>query len=246
MHASIPDGPRRGPALGMGLFAKAFVLLLAIGSIAGCNDVAVVENATLALTVRDAGSDLPLAGFRICQLDATNCVETDAGGNASLVLPVGETGFTSEGEAYAPVLQLADVPPEGSSLRVGMLPDQFVSDVYDHMMSPYPMRGTGSILLRTSQPFAGVTFDLVNATGKPFYVEEDGYSWSTELTATTSFGYGGFAEVTPGDYQVKFGGTAEGCSTPVNSLPGDTENSVRVRVQEGYFTYASMACPPPR
>ena len=56
--------------------------------------------------------------------------------------------------------------------------------------------------------FAGVTFELVNATGQAYYYDE-ARNWSTALTETTDQGWGGFVEVSPGDrFQVIYGGTA--------------------------------------
>jgi hypothetical protein len=190
-------------------------------------------------------TSVPVVGVNVCQLDTTNCAETGEDGRAALMLPVGETGFTADKEGHVSSLQLVDVPSGGFLFQVGMFPDEFASRVYEEMMSPYPMEGTGSILVHAAPRRAGVTFDLVGGTGKLFYVNEDGSSWRTDLTATTSFGYGGFVEVPPGDYEVTFGGTAEGCTTPLNSWPGDTENSVRVRVEEGHITWAAMLCPTP-
>jgi len=100
------------------------------------------------------------------------------------------------------------------------------------------MRSTGTILIATN--LAGVTFELVDATGELFYVEE-GVGWNPNLTETTTNGQGGFTEVTPGKYQINFGGTGQEC-TLRQAWPGGDENSIRLPVQEGFVTRASMTC----
>jgi len=99
---------------------------------------------------------------------------------------------------------------------------------------------SGVIVLGQVPFIAGVTYDLVDETATAVYFDEAG-NLNPDLTATTSWGEGTFLEVTPGEYQVEFGGTATNCS-PLTAWPGDAANRLRVPVLAGYFSYASMNC----
>ena len=101
---------------------------------------------------------------------------------------------------------------------------------------------TGGVIALGSD-MAGVTYDLIDGTGKQWYKEED-WNVTLELNATTSVGQGGFAEVSPGEYQVEFGGAATDC-TPSLAWPGNAPNRVKVPVKDGHLTFATMECDGP-
>jgi hypothetical protein len=224
--------------------------------VVGCNDVAGSTTATLDMTILDTrqgqplGEGPPLEGVELCQAETRNCDLSDSLGRVSIQVPMNEEiSYTLEKEEYASYL-LADV--SGGELntlyQVFNLPNarerarQYEPERLD---SPYPMRFTGTIVVETIPPLAGVTFALVGATGKAFYVDEED-NWRLDLTATTcggsSRGRGGFVEVTPGEYQVELGGTAEGCVRQTWGWPGDRDNSVRLPVQENHTSYVVMTC----
>jgi hypothetical protein len=75
------------------------------------------------------------------------------------------------------------------------------------------------------------------------YNDEEGRR-SLDLTETTSFGYGGFVEVPPGEFQINLGGTAQQCDLG-SQWPGDVENSVAFPVRENYITGLTANCLPP-
>ena len=108
------------------------------------------------------------------------------------------------------------------------------------------MEGTGTIyVIVASDPlaldrFAGATFDLLGTEGKPYYLDEE-LNWSPDLTATTSFGVGGFVEVSPGVFEVEIGGTAENCLV-VRGWHSDSQNAIRLPVREGFTTVARVDC----
>jgi hypothetical protein len=189
-----------------------------------------------------------LEGVELCEIDTTNCVVSDADGFASLELPAdGETAYTAEREGYAPRLY-TEVISEDSLPLMGlvMLPEQEVAEEHERVGSPYPMEGTGTVGIGIYPGFAGVTFELLNATGTVWYLDE-GFIWNTELTATTDVvdAFGGFTEVTPGVVEVKIGGTAaQGC-TPTQGWPAEAANTMRVPVREGYTSFSTSACPVP-
>jgi len=225
------------------------VLALLVFPIVGCNEV-VEEPPTVpvSFSVRwypAPGEDpAPLEGVQICETDATNCVVTDANGAATLQLPVGgpEFSYTVEKEEYAKYL-IGDINPRGFSQTIVMVTDDEMAEQHERVMSVYPMRGTGTVLLEILPPLPGATFDLMGATGMPFYLDEEG-NWSRDLTATSSWGWGGFTDVSPGEFQVNLGGIA-GCALPGGiGWFGDVKSSVRFPVQEGYTTLAAMRCLP--
>jgi hypothetical protein len=196
-----------------------------------------------------------LQGVKICGTDTGDCVLTDAAGRATVQIPIGrEFSFTLDKEGEAPFL-LPDFDPSGVELfpTFGMVTDQRQADMHARVMSPYPMEGTGSIVIVFEPRFstiatgcvgvAGVTLDLADATGKRYYYDEQG-NWDADLTATTCWGWGGFTEVTPGIVEVEIGGNAEGCVV-LQGWPGEVENSVRMPIQAGYLTRVRVACDAP-
>lgn len=238
----------------MRLFAVVpVVFALVLLPIAGCAEVTdpEVETAPLTLTLKsfdpEPSNQVPLEGVEVCELDdPTNCVLSDAGGVATLLLPADQdTGYTMDKEGYARWLHPIRMEPDGRQGVDEMIPAQRLADQHARLTSPYPMRGTGSIVLIAFPQLAGATFELVAATGKPYYHEGEDGLWSPDLTATTlPWGGGGFTEVTPGDHQINLGGTAQGCiAQPDYGWPSDDENSVRMPVREGYVTLANASCP---
>ena len=221
------------------------------GVVGGCNEVTEEPAITSVKIIVTDGwqEDAPLLeGVRVCQMDTDdNCMFTDARGEATLMLPRGvPTGVTRDKEGYGP--RLSELWANGPEfvMRLGMSRVQREAEKHDGVGSPYPMRGTGTILLEVSPAFAGATFELLGATGERFYHDEGApTTWNPERTATTSRGQGGFTEVTPGEVQVKFGGTAERCAAQVPAWAGDEPNSARVQVREGYISSRTMNCWPP-
>jgi len=189
-------------------------------------------------------AQVALEGAKLCETDTTNCELSGANGEVTIELPIGETSYTLEKEGYGSYVAAVVMPAEGRSHVFGMRSEEHLVAQYNRVGSQYPMVGMGRILLELTPPFAGATFELINATGKPYYYDEEG-NWSPDLTETTSWGWGGFVEVSPGVFQVKLGGTAERCAPGVVGWPGDVEDSIRFPVRAGYTTTAGWFCPPP-
>jgi hypothetical protein len=195
-----------------------------------------------------------LEGVEICETDTDHCVLTDAAGRATVRVPVDqEFSFTLEKEGYTPSL-LADLMPPGPEIFTlfGMPTDERMAHQYELVMSPYPMEGTGSIVIITEPRFstnlicvgvAGVTFDLGYAAGKVYYYDEQG-NWDADLSATSCFGFGGFTEVPPGEVQIEIGGNAENCVVR-SGWPGELENSVRTPIRAGHQTWLHVSCDVP-
>jgi hypothetical protein len=76
--------------------------------------------------------------------------------------------------------------------------------------------------------------------GIPYYSE--GAVWvSLEPDSTTDLGTGGFLEVAPGQVEIEIGGMATRCELGWG-WPGSATNTIRVPVQEGHITHASVSC----
>jgi len=219
------------------------LVVLAIG---GCNDVYTPPVPAYVLVVEFQGEGNPtprLEGVEVCETDPENCVVTDASGEATLWLPVGKwVSFTLEKDGYLPYLR-ADVT-DVEELRPSFLffSHEATKPWWDAIGTPYPQRGTGAVEVAVG--FGGATLSLITATSKPFYqvVHNDP---SPDLEATTSYGSGGFVEVSPGVHQIEFGGKAEGC-IPAQAWPGDDINRISVPVRAGYITWANVTCQVPR
>lgn len=247
----------------MSLFA--YLVMLSVAMLVGCGDDGgggagtgggggtggVGGATTTAVTVMITGYDPaqggflgPLEGVEICIVETGDCVLTDADGGATQQVPVGEElSATFEKEGYMPYLIPVAVPENPPLFTLGMGSLSRFELLYDLVMSPFPPEGTGAIVIVVEPTMAGATFDLGSAAGKAFYYDEEG-NWDADLTETTSWGWGGFTEVNPGEVQVEFGGTAQGCIA-TTGWPGDVENSVRMPIRAGYNNQISVTCDTP-
>jgi hypothetical protein len=232
------------------------VLAVSFVLVVGCAQVTEEPTPTTApLELVVQGFDVEWArvaveGAQVCESGTTNCVLTNANGGAVLRLPIGEeTIITFEKDGYGKYLEAEVMPASGKRYTFSMHTNEHLAAQYKRVMSSYPMVGVGSILLFLNpSPLEGGTFELVDATGDPFYFDEEG-NWSRELTETTSWDMrgmtGGFVEVPPGpEFRVKVGGSAQRC-VPTYGWPADDENSMRLPVRAGYITSAGWICAQP-
>jgi len=228
-----------------------WVCALAVLPLAACAEVTEECPGTAPVTVRasvwPSGTTVGLQGVELCETDTTNCVLTDANGEATLCLPFDvETSFTRRKEGYGSYLLALVIPRDGPALHLplSMATEIRLAAQHNNVMARYPMVGTGMIALEVGPRVAGATFDLFTAAGqKAFYTDED-LNWRLDLTATTDLGLGGFVEVSPGVHQVELGGTVEGC-VPQRGWPGRFANSVRFPVLEGHLSDVLVACDVP-
>jgi hypothetical protein len=214
----------------------------------GCAEVTTPQDiAPVTITVATyPGLGTPLENVQVCEIDTGTCVMSNADGEATLQIVVGkETSVTLDKEGYGSYLIPLLVPPDGLTFSSGISNDVRLATQHENVMSRYPPKDTGTILLHLRvRSFAGATFDLLEASAKAFYDDEEGW-WDPDLTATTSspLGGGGFVEVSSGVYHVGFGGTAERCAPEdYRGWPGRFENSVRFPVREGYLSHVDVIC----
>lgn len=231
----------------MRLVAKVlWVSALLVFPIVGCNEVTTPPE-PLNLTIQGLGGPWfdqlgALEGVQVCEGDTDdNCETSDANGEVTLLLPVGQVFYTLEKDGFDSVLIAQDHPEDGRTTSWSMLTDELRATWYDFFESPYPRRGTGEIYIEIQPRFGGATFDLVGATGKHWY---DAPS-PLHATATSSlWGTGGFVELTPGEHRVVVGGTASQCAL-TTGWPGDGENRVSVPVRADYVSFVLLSCAPP-
>jgi len=165
---------------------------------------------------------------------------SDADGEVTIELPVGQNFYTLEKEGFDSVLIAQDIPEGGKTTFWFMWTDELRATWYDIFDSPYPRPDTGEIYIQVQPQFAGATFELIGATGKRWY---DAPS-PLHATTTSLWGTGGFVELTPGEHQIVFGGTASQCALG-SGWPGDGENNVRVPVRADYVSVVVLSCAPP-
>jgi len=228
--------------------ARCWSIFLLAPLVAGCGEVTdPPRTATLRLAIVEGGfgegAGEPLEGVNVCETDTTNCALTNEFGHARLELPIGrEISYTLEKDGHASYLVPDVFTPAGSQYLRALPPDEFMVEQHAAIPSPYPMRGTGTILISTDLPILeGATFELIDATGNRFYVEEELGRWSPLLDETTSNGRGGFTEVTPGVYQIRFGGAAQSCELRLSWF-GEERDIMKVPVREGFVTRAAITC----
>jgi hypothetical protein len=238
-----------------------WVVSLPVFLLGGCQEVATSPGSVeIRLVVKDSLDQTPLEDAQICEEETGRCVPSDASGFATFELPANrEVSFTVEKEGYGPILYPVATGVDGTSanLDCNMGPDAWLADTLANLESSYPLRDTGMILVVIIPRFAGVTLELVDATGKAFYKDEED-NFSLDLEATTAGGFGreqgfaegGFVEVGPGEFQLEIGGTASDCALfesggTRRGWPGDVPNTIRMPVREGFQTRAVVSCPPP-
>jgi hypothetical protein len=199
----------------------------------------------------------PLEGVQVCEADADpeNCAMSDELGVATLDVPADqEITFTIEKEGYGKWV-MADVSDENAERNAGrrMYTDAQLEAVAGQLNTEYPWTGGIVGLVINPSEVEGLTFapvgSTVGAVGESFYYDSATDEYSLDLEAGTAvavdwllpLGAGGFTQVTPGVQQFEFGGTAGNCQASW-AWPGDTPNTIRVPVREGYRTYGSMIC----
>lgn len=227
------------------LWLSALPLFLVVG----CTEVTEApDTVQLTVTVSEGlppTAAAPIEGAELCQADTINCAFSGANGEASIELPANETlSWTLMREGYGSTVTPDVTDAEFSTTTDWQLwTNEWYAENFARLMTPYPMAGTGGIYVLVLPQFAGVTFRLVDATGKGYYFDEE-ENLSPDLDATTSLGMGGFVEVQPGDFQVEVGGTAQRC-VPGWAWPGDASNRITVPVRSGYMTTTVIRCSRP-
>jgi hypothetical protein len=216
------------------------------GGTGGANTTPVTVNITGWDPV--GGSLAPLEDVDFCHVGTDYCVTSDSEGMVTLLLPTGEeVAFTMVKEGYLKYMSAVVVPEEPMQRHIGIATEERGAYLHDLLMSPYPMEGTGDILIAHvgGGAFPGATLELVGATGKGYYYNEEG-DWDSDLTATTSYpfpAWGGFTEVSPGEVEITWGGTAEDCILSRGWL-SDTENTMRLPVMAGFVSLQDVICTP--
>ncbi len=217
----------------------------------GCPDDG-AGTVTLNLTVNtfepgEAAMGVPNA--EVCVLDTEDCTTTNADGLAVVVLPAdAETGVTITADGFNPTVL-------AQTTNADFLPDQTTTMLTETVAGAlslvldidYPPVGTGVIGLTSlfSPPggagggIPGATYELTEGTGTRYYIFENGFP-TYELTATSSFGGGGFVEVAPGVVEIDIGGAGD-CGTS-QAWPGTTATSIRLPVQDGAITFGFVFC----
>jgi len=224
-----------------------WVFALWVFPIVGCHEVSTPTTAPLSLSATgwdaEAESEVRLEGVELCEIDTTNCMLSNANGEVTIELPIGEAGYTLEREGYADYVVANVMPQNGREYPFYLEQDQWMVAQHQLVMAQYPMSGTGTIEIGIFPNSAGVTLTLIDATGKPYYVDEEG-NWSLDLTSTTSFGWGGFVSVPPGEFQVKVGGTAQRCVSDWG-WPREADNTFAFPGREGRVAVVIIDCPLP-
>lgn len=189
----------------------------------------------------------PVPNAEVCVSDTEDCTTTDADGLAVVTLPAdAETGLaiTAAGFNRTLLAQTTDAN-FASDQTATMLSDTVATLLAGVLNIDYPLMGTGVIGLTTlfsaegGGGIPGTTLELTDGTGTGYYITSDGFP-TYDLTATSSFGGGGFVEVTPGVVEIDIGGSG-GCGV-AQAWPGSTATSVRLPVEDGSVTFSFVFC----
>ncbi len=186
----------------------------------------------------------------VCVFDTDDCTTTDADGLAVVTLPANaETGVTITAAGSNPTLLAQTTDAAFVSDQTTTLLSETVATALALVLDiDYPPVGTGVIGLTIlfSPPggagggIPGTTYELTDGTGTVYYITEDGFP-TYDLTATSSFGGGGYVEVAPGVVEIDIGGSPGDCGTS-QAWPGTTATSIRLPVQDGAITFSFVFC----
>ena len=232
----------------LGLLALAGTIMLT-----GCDDATDDRpgTVTLNLTVNafEPGvTAAPVPNAEVCVLDTEDCTTTDADGLAVVTLPAdAETGVTITADGFNPslVAQITDANLV-SDQNATMLTEAIATLLADILGIDYPLVGTGVIAVTTNFQLPegggipGATLELTDGTGTKYYITDGGFP-TYDLAETSSFGGGGFVEVAPGVVEIDIGGSPGGCGV-AQAWPGTTATSIRLPVQDGFFTSSLVFC----
>ena len=229
-----------------------------MGGTAGSGGTTVQYRLRLTVSEPD-GSIAIVQDVEVCEADADteNCAMSDELGVASIVVPADqEILFTIEKEGYGKWLtaDVSDETREQGVVTRRMHTNAQLEAVAAQLGIDYPWTGGIVGLVRfPTVARGGLTFTPVGSTigqvGDDFYYDGALEEYSGDLQATSAFdgigyllplGDGGFTEITPGEQQFAYGGTAGDCVVSW-AWPGDTANTIRLPVREGYRTYGSMS-----
>lgn len=198
---------------------------------------------TLFLTLVDEEGS-PLEGASFCEgTTSDNCSTTNDEGKATIDVEVPTDGriiYTYRKTGYLPVLR-TDVVDDAFTGNYShfTVSDATVKAWHEDLDTPYPYEGTGAVVVSVGD-IAGVTYELVPASDKPFYNLEDGTP-SLTPKATTTDGQGGFHEIAPGVVEVRLMGPIDNCAATAG-WPGSVPNSVEMPVLEGFLSWSFTLC----
>ncbi len=199
------------------------------------------------------GATAPIEGAEVCQDGTDNCATTNADGQATLQIPGNEEfayAVTPPTSDFFPLLSPqvsdSDIPLSPNFTVFGESTLAAFAVLLDTEWPPT----TGLLGLGAWQnPFPelvgipGVSLELIEGTGVPYYFNESDVPDNT-LTETTVSGVGGFVEASEGTLEVGLSG-AQNCERPYNAWPGATANQFRFPSRAGFLTAAALWCDAP-
>ena len=219
------------------------------GGTGGSSDTVTIDFTVIAFEPGEDDVDVP--GAEVCVADTTNCATTDAEGSVVLTLPANsEVALTVIAEGFTPTLTAQTTTDvDLTMLQTAVLTDTLAALLAGVLNTPYPLGDTGLIavsaltvpITANDNGIAGVTYSL--GEEEAYYLDENGFP-TFDLTATTEpDGVGGYVELSPGEYEIAWGGTASSCVI-VSGWSGSDDSSIRLPVRAGFFTQAFVSCDP--
>lgn len=188
---------------------------------------------------------VPLADVEICY--EQTCDTTNAEGLYSVMVPAqSEVSLTYSRAGYGPLLIAITTENQSTMVNAEMLADATLEAFAVLLDTPYPTEGTGLIAITVysglpidNDPIPGVSFTLVDAEGRSYYLDDNNLP-TTELTQTAEPGVGGFVEVPPGTVRIALEG-AVGC-VGVTTWAEEPASEFTIPVREGFLTQAVISC----
>ncbi len=242
-----------------------FAFLSALPVAVGCGN-SDPEPVTITAVVRsydgDPEASEPVELVQVCELATRNCETTDENGEFELELPGDtEVALTLVKEGFVDTL-VSDVTDEDFNTgrpTVFIPTDGYIEAFTEALETTFPSCGeqpedpvvceNGIVLITTrdglrreDDPIAGVTYELLEREGNPYYLEDDG-SPDTSLDATGALGAGGFFELKDigKTYEVKVAGAGSDCRAAA-AWPGREPNTISFKVLDKFVTLASVVC----
>lgn len=224
---------------------------------AGGTRTVFISGAVTEFSADSTAPAVPIEGVEVCLDGSGVCTTTGDLGAYNLEIEGIENGFegvlTFVKPGYLSVLRpgtLDTGEDDTAIVDVVMGADAVVGAFAAILNTTYPSNDFGISSITTSTvvdgqpsvPRRGVTYELVRGTGKRFFVT-DAVLPDTSITETQAPGWGGFYEMSEGEVEIRFGGSATQCAVSIG-WAGTTDDQIRIPVRNGFQTQAAVACPP--
>ena len=239
-------------------------LILSLAVLTGCGSKSpepVNIKGTVLAYDGDPENSEPVELVQVCQLDqptTRNCDTTDANGEFELELPGDiEATLTLVKEGFGSTLVSNVTDSDIITTGTIFIPTEaWLNDFAAALGIEFPECEEGEFvcenaialittrdgLSREDEPIAGVSYELLEGEGEPYYLDDNAIP-DTSLDETQASGVGGFFNMPEigKTHEVRIDGAGDNCG-PAAGWPGKDPNTVRFPVLDKFVTQVTVVC----